>query len=205
MKSNIEIQNPVYFIDIDRFTTARAEMKSYCTLANSILADLNQLEVDTPETDQEAKELIYSGTEKIRETIIQEQKAKMSNLPPAAAEKLVSLPVDALNKLSMKMYSFQTRNSTAKINHIDFVTFSDGSFQPDTEKLEKHFTIVRTQKIIEAERLAGELIDSLNRLKDYCSENGFPGKVVEYDSFLNWSESEQNFEINPIGFQYFKS
>ena len=168
------------------------------------MADLNQLEVNTPKDGEQAKELIYSGTDKVREIIIQNQKAKMSNLPPAAADKLVSLPVDALNKLSMKMYSFQNRNSTAKINQVDFVTFLDGSFQPNMEKLEKHFTIVRTQKIIEAERLVSELIDSLNRLKDYCTENGYPGKVVEYDSFLNWSESEQNFEINPIGMQYFK-
>ena len=202
MKTNNE--NSVYFIDQDRLTTAKAEMNLYCTLANSILADLNQLEVNTPEDGEQAKELIYSGSDKIRETIIQNQKAKMSNLPPAAAEKLVSLPVDSLNKLSMKMYSFQNRNSTAKINHVDFVTFSDEGFQPDSEKLQKHFTIVRTQKIIEAERLVGELIDSLNRLKDYCTENGYPGKVVEYDSFLNWSESEQSFSINPVGFQYLK-
>ena len=201
MKTNNEIP---YFIDQDRMTIAKAEVNLFCTLANSILADLNQLEVNPPEDGEQAKDLIYAGTEKIREIIIQNQLAKMDKLPPAAAEKLVSLPVDALNKLGMKMYSFQNRNSTAKINHVDFVTFINGGFQPDTEKLEKHFTIVRTQTIIEAERLAGELMDSLNRLKDYCNENGYPGKLVEYDSFLNWNENEQKFEINPIGMQYFK-
>ncbi|MDP2888957.1 MAG: hypothetical protein Q8P34_08325 [Bacteroidota bacterium] len=202
MKSNNE--NPVYFIDQNRMIIAKAEVNLFCTLANSILADLNQLEVNPPEDGEQAKVLIYAGTDKIREIIIQNQLAKMDNLPPAAAEKLVSMPVDALNKLSMKMYSFQNRNSTAKINHVDFATFIDGIFQPQTEKLKKHFTIVRTQTIIEAERLAGEVIDSVNRLKDYCNENGYPGKLVEYESFLNWNESEQNFEINPIGMQYFK-
>lgn len=195
--------DPVFFIDTERLNTSKSEMLSYCETANVILNKLAELQVNTPENKDEAINLIYSGTDKIREIITAQQIEKMSALPIVAAQKLVSLPITALNSLNQIMYAFQNKGSIARINKIDFLLFSNGQFQPDFEKLERNFTTYRTGSITEAETLCNDFIQAFERLKLYCSEHGYPGSAKGYGGLLGYNSTLDNFEIQPEGFKYF--
>lgn len=196
-------ETPV-FVDYDRLAIGKSELKQYCAIANEILTDLQNLEVKAPDNLEQAIELLYAGSDRIVQIIRENQLAKMTTLPAAAAEKLLSYPVDSLNRLNQKSFSLQNRYSTSKISPVDYILFADGQIQFDPEKLERSMTVYRTETITEAEQLAEQLINSMKILKEYCTDKGYPGKIIEFDSFLNWNESEQSFELNPIGFQYFK-
>lgn len=194
-------KNAIFFKDDLKIEASKDDVNRFCNIANQILDDLTTFEVSKPKTQNEAIRLIYSGTDQIRQTIIENQKAKMSSLPAAAAEKLISLPTDSLNKLGIKMYAFQNRRYNPGVSPLEFVTFENGTFISDFEKLETHFTLNRNGVIDEAERLCKEFIKSFEAVKSFCKENNYSGSICDFDGLIH-SGTDQ-FEINPEGFQYF--
>lgn len=63
-------------------------------------------------------------------------------------------------------------------------------------------TIYRSEIINEAERLSIEFIQAFEKLKQHCSQAGYPGKLIEYEGILH--ETSDSFVINELGYKYFQ-